>query len=177
MRHYLLGIFCLLLAGPLASRAQAPLGPSAALLSPAELAESGRACALAHQRQTTGTQAIATASVRHRQKMDRYDVTWYKLDLALENNSRNIAGSVRLRVRVGAQALDSLAFELYQAPVGSPAGTATLTLDSVVVAGRRSPGTLRQGNDATAALPQPAPAGGVLEARIYYHGTAPNGRS
>ena len=173
MRHCLLAVLGLLLAGPTASRAQVP----AMLLSPAELGAAGRACALAHQRQTTDAQAVTTTSVRHRQKMDRYDVTWYKLDLALENNSRDIAGSVRLRVRVGAQALDSLAFELYQAPAGSPAGTATLSIDSVVVAGRRAPGVLRQGNDATAALPQPAPAGAVLEARIYYHGTAPNGRS
>jgi aminopeptidase N len=177
MRHYFLAILILSLTVPLASRAQPLPVPPAALLSPAELSSAGRACALAHQRQTTDAQAVATASVRHRQKMDRYDVTWYKLDLALENNSRDIAGSVRLRVRVGAQALDSLAFELYQAPTGSPAGTATLLIDSVVVAGRRASGVLRQGNDATAALPQPAPAGTVLEARIHYHGTAPNGRS
>ncbi|RZK62670.1 MAG: hypothetical protein EOO59_01915, partial [Hymenobacter sp.] len=144
---------------------------------PTGLAEAARTCALAHQRQGTATQAVAVASVRHRQKMARYDVQWYKLDIALENNSRAVAGSVLLRARVGAQALDSLAFELYQAPAGSPAGAATLVVDSVVVGGRRSPGVLRQGQEATAALALPAPAGSVLEARLYYHGTAPNGNS
>jgi aminopeptidase N len=141
------------------------------------MAAAARSCALAHQRQGSAALAISTSSPRHRQKMARYDVQWYKLDLALENNSRNLAGSALLRVRVGAQPLDSLAFELYQAPAGSPAGTATLVIDSVVAGGRRSPGVLRQGNDATAALPQAAPAGSVLTARIYYHGTAPNGNS
>ena len=82
-----------------------------------------------------------------------------------------------MRVRVGSQALDSLAFELYQAPAGSPAGTPTLLIDSVVVNGRRSPGTRRVGNDATAALAQPAAANSLSDARIYYHGTAPSGNS
>ena len=134
-------------------------------------------CASAHLRQGLGAAAVATASVRHRQQMDRYDVQWYRLDLNLENTSRDLAGSVLLRVRVGAQPLDSLAFELYQAPAGAPAGAPTLSIDSVVAGGRRSPGVRRQGNDATAALAQPAPAGALLDARIYYHGTAPTGGS
>ncbi len=174
MRQYFRVLLSVLLAAGLSSAyaQQAALG-----LSRAELAEGGRACALARQRQGATTQATAMASVRHRQKMERYDVQWYKLDIALENNSRDIAGSVIMRVRVGAQALDSLAFELYKAPAGSLAGAATLLIDSVVAGGRRSPGVLRQGNDATAALPRLAAAGSVLEARIYYHGTAPNGNS
>lgn len=169
----------MLVAGCLAAPAQAQQAtlPATSALAASAMADAARSCALAHQRQGSATQAVATSSVRHRQQMDRYDVQWYKLDLALENNSRALAGSVRLRVRVGAQALDSLAFELYQAPAGSPAGTATLVIDSVVAGGQRSSGVLRQGNDATAALPQVASAGSVLEARIYYHGTAPNGRS
>ncbi|GAC1587115.1 MAG: M1 family aminopeptidase [Hymenobacter sp.] len=109
--------------------------------------------------------------------MDRYDVKYYKLDLALDNTSLNVAGAVWMRVRVGVQALDSLAFELYQAPVGSPAGTPTLLIDSVVVNGRRSPGIRRAGSDATAGLALPAPAGSLADARIYYHGTAPSGNS
>ena len=151
--------------------------PAAPVLEATELVAAGRACAQAHLRQGTATQALPVASVRHRQKMARYDVQWYKLDLALENNARDVAGSVLLRVRVGTQALDSLAFELYQAPVGSLAGAATLLIDSVVAGGRRSPGVRRQGQEATAALAQPAAAGSVLDARIYYHGTAPNGNT
>ncbi len=166
-------LFALLAARP--GAAQAP--PVAPKPGPDDLAAAGRACALAHQRQGAGALAVATSSVRHRQKMERYDVQWYKLDIALENNSRNVAGSAIMRVRVGAQPLDSLAFELYKAPASAGAGAATLLIDSVVVGGRRSPGVLRQGHDATAALPTPAAAGAVVQARIYYHGTAPNGNS
>jgi aminopeptidase N len=61
--------------------------------------------------------------------------------------------------------------------VGSLPGAATLVIDSVVAGGQRSPGVLRQGQAATAALATPAPAGSRLAARIYYHGTAPNGNS
>lgn len=170
-------LFVLLAAGGAVAKAQPTAPGPAARLSPSDLAAAGRACALAHQRPGAGPLAVATSSVRHRQKMERYDVQWYKLDIALENNSRNVAGSVIMRVRVGAQPLDSLAFELYQAPASAGAGAATLLIDSVVVGGRRSPGVRRQGGDATAALPAVAAAGAVVQARIYYHGTAPNGNS
>ena len=128
-----------------------------------------------YQARVAGTQATAqatTVSLRHRQKMERYDVQWYKLDLTLSNTSLDVVGSGLLRVRVR-QALDSVAFELYQAPAGVAAGAATLLIDSVVAGGRRSPGILRQGQAVTAALTQPAPAGTVLDVRVYYHGTAP----
>ncbi|UOQ95878.1 M1 family metallopeptidase [Hymenobacter sp. 5317J-9] len=160
-------------AAPLA--AQTP--PAAALTSmlPRPDQDAGLLCAKAHVNAAART---ATASVRHRAKMERYDVKYYKLDLAMENFSLNVAGSVWMRVQVrGSQALDSLAFELYQAPAGSPAGSATLLIDSVVVNGRRSPGIRRSGNDATAALVQPAAVGTLADARIYYHGTAPSGNS
>ena len=147
--------------------------PAARSLSAAEL-EGGRLCAAAHVR---AAQRVATSSVSHRRKMERYDVKYYKLDLAMENTSLAVAGSVWMRVRVRGQALDSLAFELYQAPAGSPATAATFVVDSVVVNGRRSPGIRRVGPDATAALAQPAPAGTLADARIYYHGTAPSGNS
>ena len=164
IRSYALSLL-LLAAGSGHLRAQS----GAHSLKPEDL-EGGQACAAGH---VAAAQRPATASVTHRVKMERYDVKYYKLDLALENTSLNVAGSVWMRVRIGAQALDSLAFELYQ----GPAGAATLLLDSVVVNGRRSPGIRRVGNDATAALAQPAGAGSLTDARIYYHGTAPSGNS
>ena len=164
IRPYAL-LLLLLAAGPAPLRAQSGTHP----LKPEDL-EGGRTCAAGRM---STAQRTATASVPQRAKMERYDVKYYKLDLALENNSLNIAGSVWMRVRIGAQALDSLAFELYQ----GPAGAATLLIDSVVVNGRRSPGIRRAGNDATAALAQPAAAGSLTDARIYYHGTAPSGNS
>ena len=150
----------------------APVGAARAL--GAESLDGGLVCAAGRVK---SAQRTATSSVPHRARMNRYDVKYYKLDLALENTSLNVAGSVWMRVRVGSQALDSLAFELYQAPVGSPAGTATLLIDSVVVNGRRSLGIRRAGPDATARLAVPAAANSLADARIYYHGTAPSGNS
>ena len=89
------------------------------------------ACSQAHQ---MAVRREPTTTRSHRQKMDRYDVTYYKLDIALENNSRDVAGAVRLRARTLAQSLDSLAFELYS----------TIRIDSVVVNERRSLGWQRR---------------------------------
>ncbi|MBD2770288.1 T9SS type A sorting domain-containing protein [Hymenobacter sp. BT664] len=126
--------------------------------------DAAASCAKGHRQ---AAQRGPTTTVRHRQKMDRYDVTYYKLDLALENNSRDVSGNVRLLARNLAQPLDSVAFELYP----------TFTIDSVVVNGRRSPGLRRAGSDVTARLPQVVPANTLFSAVIYYRGTAPNGSS
>ncbi|WP_310396037.1 M1 family aminopeptidase [Hymenobacter sp.] len=159
-------------AGP--SFAQQPAAPTEPA-APAQLVrqaafDAGVLCA-AGRVQSAGR--TATASVPHRANMNRYDVKYYKLDLALENASLNVAGSVWMRVQVGSQALDSLAFELYQGPDAQSG----LLIDSVVVNGRRSPGIRRAGPDATAGLAVPAPANSLTDARIYYHGTAPSGSS
>jgi aminopeptidase N len=161
----------LLSVGPASAQLPAARPMHDFAVSPADLAgDAARQCATAH---INAAQRRPSTTIGHRAKMERYDVKYYKLDLALENNSRAIAGSVWMRVQVRSQAIDSLAFELYQ---GTP-GTATLLIDSVVTNGRRSSGIRRIGPDATAALAQPAAANSLLDARIYYHGTAPNGNS
>ncbi|GAA4022787.1 M1 family aminopeptidase [Hymenobacter glaciei] len=165
IRHCALLLLMLLATRPERLSAQA-IAPA---LKATDL-EGGHSCAATRG---IAVQRTTTASVAHRAKMERYDVKYYKLDLALENTSLTIAGSAWMRVRIGAQALDSLAFELYK---GAP-GAATLLIDSVVVNGLRSPGVRRVGNDATAALARPAAAGSLTDARIYYHGTAPSGGS
>jgi len=121
-------------------------------------------CVKAHLRTA---QRSPTTTVRHRQKMERYDVKYYKLDIALENNSRNVGGNVRMLAQNLTQPLDSVAFELYS----------TFTIDSIVVNGRRSPGLRRAGSDVTAALPQSVPANTLFSTLIYYRGTAPSGNS
>ncbi|KUG07693.1 M1 family aminopeptidase [Solirubrum puertoriconensis] len=121
------------------------------------------------------SQSRTSAAPRHREKMERYDVLFYKLDIALENNSRDVSGSTLIRARnTSGQPLDSLAFELYNRNSANNSG---YIIDSVVVARRRSPGWRRAGNDVTAALPQPVAAGAQFEARIYYRGTAPSGNT
>ncbi|MBH8569170.1 hypothetical protein KB206_09770 [Microvirga sp. STS02] len=172
MRRHLYALFTsALLGAPGLLLAQStPTAPQQIAAGP----DAGLVCAAGR---IANAQRTATSSVAHRAKMNRYDVKYYKLDLALENTSLNVSGSVLMRVRVGSQALDSLAFELYQAPAGSPAGTATLLIDSVVVNGKRSPGIRRVGQDVNAKLAQVAPANALADARIYYHGTAPSGNS
>ena len=172
MRRPLYALFIsALLSTPLPLLAQS--SPSAPRPIPAG-PDAGLVCAAGR---IANAQRTVVSSVAHRAKMNRYDVKYYKLDLNMENTSLNVAGSVLMRVRVGGQALDSLAFELYQAPAGSSASTATLLIDSVVVNGRRSPGIRRAGPDVTAALAVSAPANALSDARIYYHGTAPSGNS
>ncbi|GGF09822.1 peptidase M1 [Hymenobacter cavernae] len=95
--------------------------------------------------------------------MERYDVSYYKLDISLENNSRAVGGVVRMQARAK-QTLDSLAFELYP----------TFTIDSVVVNGRRSPGLRRAAGDVTAGLSSAVAGNTVFNALIYYRGIAPN---
>ena len=136
--------------------------------------DAGDRCAAAR---VQTVQHTVTSSVSHVAKMNRYDVKYYKLDVAMENTSLNVSGSVWMRVRVGNQPLDSLAFELYKSPNGSAASVPSLLIDSVVVNGRRSLGIRRAGPDATAALAVAAPANSLVDARIYYHGTAPSGNS
>ncbi|OWP65121.1 hypothetical protein CDA63_01845 [Hymenobacter amundsenii] len=121
------------------------------------------ACARVHS--SPGAARPAYASPGHRQKMDHYDVRYYKLDLRLTNTTRDVSGVVTLQARTGTQALDSLAFELYS----------TYTIDSVVVDGRRSPGLTRRGpGDVTVGLGQAVSPNTLFRALIYYRGTAPN---
>ncbi|GAA3947805.1 M1 family aminopeptidase [Hymenobacter algoricola] len=126
--------------------------------------DAGLSCALMHE--TTAQRQPAT-TVRHAQKMERYDVKYYKLNITLENNSRAVGGSVRMQAQAQGQALDSLAFELYS----------TFIIDSVVVNGQKSPGLRRSAGNVTARLAQPVPANALFNALIYYRGTAPNGSS
>ncbi|WBA42864.1 M1 family aminopeptidase [Hymenobacter canadensis] len=138
--------------------------PDPAPARPALTDDAALLCSQAHTR--TALRGPA-ATVPHRRKMDRYDVKYYKLDIALENNSRNVGGNVRMLARTLAQPLDSVAFELYS----------TFTIDSVVVNGRRANGIRRADSDVTVLLPQAVPANTLFSTVVYYRGTAPNGNS
>ncbi|MBC8083975.1 MAG: T9SS type A sorting domain-containing protein [Hymenobacter sp.] len=153
-------LLSMLLAAP-GLRAQEPASRPAP--PPDPNSKAAFSCARSHQQAVLRQPAT---TVRHRQKMDRYDVQYYKLDIALENNSRSVGGNVRLLARA-VQALDSVAFELYP----------TFTIDSVVVDGRRAPGLRRAGSDVTVALPQSVAASTLFSTLIYYRGTAPNGNT
>ncbi|UPL50793.1 M1 family aminopeptidase [Hymenobacter sublimis] len=161
MRPFLYALTLVGLLRCLPAAAQLPAYPPAAADLNGAAAE---ACAQTHNR----VARPAYASLSHRQKMARYDVTYYKLDLDLTNTTRAVSGAVTIRARTGAQPLDSLAFELYS----------TYAIDSVVVNGRRSAGLRRVGmGDVTVGLTQPVAPNTLFNALIYYRGTAPNGNS
>ncbi|WP_133273024.1 M1 family metallopeptidase [Hymenobacter radiodurans] len=160
MTRLLLFWVCLLLMGHDAQAQRPAYRPVAADLN----GSAARSCAETHVRTSTRQELTTPA---HRRLMDRYDVKYYKLDLALENNARTVGGSVRLRARTGGQNLDVLAFELHPA----------LLLDSVLVNGRRTAPPRREAGDVSVTLPQTVAANTLFDAIIYYHGTAPNGSS
>lgn len=74
---------------------------------------------------THALQRKATATPEHQQLMNRYDITFYRLNLQLERNSRYIAGDVTLQAQAR-QPLGTFAFELHQ----------NFQIDSVVVNGQ-----------------------------------------
>ena len=157
-RIYLLLISMLLVAPGV--RAQ----EGSSQLTATDLNSAAISCARSHVQAVLRQPAT---TVRHRQKMDRYDVKYYKLDLTLENNSRNVSGNVRMVARTLRQPLDSVAFELYP----------DYTIDSVVVNGRRSSGWRWTSSDVTAAIPQVVAANTLFTTVVYYRGTAPSGQS
>ncbi|MFD2787533.1 M1 family aminopeptidase [Hymenobacter rubripertinctus] len=155
----------LVLGGLLAGAAQAQVPTYRPLAADLD-GSAAEACARAHMGPAVARPAYA--SLGHRQKMARYDVKYYKLDLRLANNARTVGGVVTMRAQTGAQALDSLAFELY----------ATYTIDSVVVDGRRSRDFTRRAlGDVTVGLGANVAPNTLFSARIYYRGTAPNGNA
>ncbi|SMC00149.1 Peptidase M1 membrane alanine aminopeptidase [Hymenobacter roseosalivarius DSM 11622] len=160
MTRFLLFWVCLLIIGHKAQAQRSAYRPVAADVN----GSAAQGCAETRLR-TSARQELTTPV--HRRLMDRYDVKYYKLDLALENNARTVGGSVRLLARAGGQMLDVLAFELHPA----------LLLDSVLVNGRRTPAPRRESGDVSVPLPQAVAANALFEAVIYYHGTAPNGSS
>ena len=159
------------LAGVLALLAvPAPAQVPTARPQPADLdGTAAQLCARAHLRQAETSEddaaRPAAAAPRHRRLMDRYDVTYYKLDISLDNTSRAVEGTVTLRARAGAQGLDSLAFELYP----------TYTIEAVDIDGAPSPGLRRAAGDVSAAVAGGVAPGALFTARIRYRGTAPNG--
>ncbi|MET4104949.1 M1 family aminopeptidase [Hymenobacter sp. UYP22] len=160
LKFYRLLFGSLLLSLPLAAQIPAYRPTTADLTGAA-----ADACVQTHARAAARP---AYASLSHRQKMARYDVKYYKLDLNLTNTARTVSGAVTMRARTNAQPLDSLAFELYS----------TYTIDSVVVNGRRSLGFRRVGlGDVTVGLSQAVAPATLFNAIIYYRGTAPNGNS
>ncbi len=112
-------------------------------------------------------QREALASPRHVGHMNKYDVSFYKLDLQLERNSTYIEGSVTTIARLNGSRLDTFAFELHPA----------FEILSVVVNGVQQEIIQQEAGDVAVKLASPVLAPATLTAVVTYRGTAPSGAS
>jgi aminopeptidase N len=96
--------------------------------------------------------------------MDKYDVKYLKLDIAVEANNRNIAGSALTRALV-LQPMDSFICELKN----------NMTVDSVFINGVKIPGFTRSNDHVFVPLSPAIPAGNTITALFYYRGLASSG--
>ncbi|WP_242926615.1 M1 family aminopeptidase [Pontibacter vulgaris] len=110
------------------------------------------------------TQRQAVAAPSHQQRMNQYDVTFYKLDLKLERNTTYIEGSVTTEAKLKTARLDTFAFELHPA----------FTIESISINGQLAQSINRTGSDVTVEIPAPVLSPAKLTAIINYKGTAPN---
>jgi Peptidase family M1 domain/Secretion system C-terminal sorting domain len=127
------------------------------------------ACRAAHIRagQATTARRVTTSARQHERLMNRYDVKWAKIDIAVERTTNEIGAGTHVLTRARNQSivepLDTLGFEL----------NAGLTLDSLLVNGQRVP-TARIERLATGDVrvrPQTLiPAGALFDYVVWYHG-------
>jgi aminopeptidase N len=93
---------------------------------------------------------------------NQYDLKFYHLNLTLSNVNKVISGNVRTLATVKSAALDSFAFELYN----------TYTIDSVYLNGAKT-AVSRHADEGRVPFATPLAQGSLIDATIYYHGTAP----
>jgi aminopeptidase N len=96
--------------------------------------------------------------------MDKYDVKYLKLDLAIEANNRNINGTALTRA-IAVQPLDSFICELKN----------NMILDSVFINGVKNIGFTRSADHVFVPLAPIITAGSTVEALFYYRGLTNTG--
>jgi hypothetical protein len=110
-----------------------------------------------------GAQVVSRA---HRARENKYDVTFYFLDLNLESNSNVVSGNVLIRAKSVTSNLDTFAVEL----------ASNFTIDSVktkVQTGLfQTAQFARSGREVNVLMPVSAQSDQLIETRIYYRGTA-----
>lgn len=95
--------------------------------------------------------------------MDHYDVTFYHLDIKLNETSVAVEGNVRIVATVVTDEMDQLVVQLVD----------DLTIDSLLVNGTNT--DFIHSNDEVIADIPPQPSGETIEAIIYYGGMPPTG--
>jgi aminopeptidase N len=96
--------------------------------------------------------------------MEKYDVTFYFLDLTVENNTVYLSGSVTIKAKSLVNSLDTIAFELYPG----------LTIDQITL--DNIPHSFdRDDYLVTVPLDAPVGLGSYFSIKITYHGMPPTG--
>ncbi len=95
--------------------------------------------------------------------MDKYDVHFYKLDVAVERTNNNISGNVLVSATVTAASLDTFGLELHP----------NLSIDSVKVNGVLNT-VLRATNAVRIPLAQPLTQNSNINVQVFYKGTPPS---
>jgi aminopeptidase N len=96
--------------------------------------------------------------------LDKYDVTFYFLDLTVEANTVALGGSVTTKAQALLSAIDTIAFELIN----------EMTVDSVFVNGVQR-AFVHESDLIIIPLPTPIPFSAYFTSKIFYHGTPPTG--
>lgn len=101
------------------------------------------------------------------EQMEKYDIFFHHLDLKIERTSTDISGSVRTLATSRIMQLDTFVFQLYR----------SLIIDSVLGSGQQNLLFYRVDDVAYIILNQAIAKGNVIDVKIYYHGTPPDGGS
>lgn len=96
--------------------------------------------------------------------MNNYDVKFHHLNLNLERTNKNISGYVRTIAKVVSTQLDTFAFVLHQ----------NFIIDSIYINGLKHTNITSTDSLKKVKLLNPISQNNVLNAYIYYHGTAPS---
>lgn len=95
-----------------------------------------------------------------------YDLKFYHLNVNIERTTTFISGNVRCLATVKSLTLDSFGFELHS----------NHTVDSVILNGINTP-ISRNVHEARVPFASTLTKGALIDATVYYHGTAPTGAS
>ena len=96
--------------------------------------------------------------------MDKYDVTFYWLDLNVSSASINVSGNTSIYAKVKTSILDTFAFELIP----------EMTIDSFVFNGQRYNSYVRDGDNVLYRVDSVS-QGELITAKVFYHGAPPTG--
>ncbi|MEW6773941.1 MAG: M1 family aminopeptidase [Bacteroidota bacterium] len=117
-----------------------------------------------HHRSASSKNALLKQIQSGTNLMNNYDVKFHHLNLNLERTNKNISGYVRTIAKVVSTQLDTFAFVLHQ----------NFIIDSIYINGLKHTNITSTDSLKKVKLINPISQNNILDAYIYYHGTAPS---